>query len=644
MDICLVSMPYAAVERPSIALGLLTAELRGAGISVDTRYACLDFAARIGMHAYDGVLNSRTTLFIGEWTFAAAAFPEMIAVDDGYLAEIAAEMMQGRAAELVEDPATLLLALRAEAARFTNQLADEIVATRPRIVGCTSTFQQHTASLALLRAIRERDNGIITMIGGTNCESAMGMAAARAFPWVDYVVSGEADEIIVPLVRGLLDGGRAITPPLPKPVGVIDQATAQRLDIEPPRASVFSMDAIPTPDYDDYFTALERSPLRDAVVPAVVVETSRGCWWGAKSHCTFCGLNGGNMSYRAKSPARAVEEFHRLAARYGVRRFTVVDNIIDMQYHESVLPHLAGHGYDIFYETKANLRRRHMQGFSDAGVRSIQPGIESFHDEILRLLAKGNKGWMNVQLLKWAAELSMEISWIFLIDVPGQRDEWYFDLLSWLPLLTHLPPPVYATPIQFVRFSPYHRDASAYALDLVPEPAYAHIYPLPPDEMRDLAYYFAERTPAPPAAIGQRLLVAWLGLWRDAHESATTRPLLEMRRDGDTIEITDTRSCRTADHHVLSPLAARIYDACDEAIDRRALAARTDVDPVALDEVLTSLIADKLLLDLGGHLLALAVDTSPYRPDWTPSPGGRVEWAAVARSARASTLSAELPG
>ena len=430
MDVCLVSMPYAALERPSIALGLLTAELRGAGISVGARYASLDFAAWIGMHAYDGVLNSRTTLFIGEWTFAAAAFPEMSVVDDGYLAEIASEMAQGRAAALDTDPATLLLTLRGEAERFTNDLAGEIVALHPRIVGCTSTFQQHTASLALLRAIRARDDSIITMIGGTNCESAMGVAAARAFPWVDYVVSGEADEIIVPFVRELLEHGRGITPP----VGVIDLATAQRRDIESPRASVWSMDAIPTPDYDDYFTALERSPLRDAIVPAVVVETSRGCWWGAKSHCTFCGLNGGNMSYRAKSPARAVEEFHRLATRYGVRRFTVVDNIIDMQYHESVLPGLEGHGYDIFYETKANLRRRHMQSFSDAGVRSIQPGIESFHDEILRLLAKGNKAWMNVQLLKWASELSMEISWIFLIDVPGQRDDWYFELLSWLPL------------------------------------------------------------------------------------------------------------------------------------------------------------------------------------------------------------------
>jgi len=229
MDICLVSMPYAAIERPSIALGLLTAELRAAGIDVQARYACLDFAARAGLHAYDAVLGSKTSLFIGEWTFAAAAFPEMSAVDDDYLGVCAEEIAKSRARGV--DPRELLLHLREEAARFVADVADEIVVQRPRIVGCTSTFQQHAASLALLRAVRERDPSIVTTIGGTNCESAMGMATRRAFPWVDFVVSGEADEIIVPFVRDVLANGRDVIPP----PGVIDAAIAARTGAEPPR-------------------------------------------------------------------------------------------------------------------------------------------------------------------------------------------------------------------------------------------------------------------------------------------------------------------------------------------------------------------------------------------------------------------------
>ncbi len=614
MDVCLVSMPYPAIERPSIALGLLTAKLRGAGIEVGSRFAGLDFAARIGLHAYDAVLRSKTFLFIGEWTFAGAAFPERTAIDGDYLAACAEEIAAGP---------ELLLRLRDEATRFTAEVADEIVAQQPRIVGCTSTFQQHAASLALLRAIRERDPEIITLLGGTNCESAMGMAARRNFPWVDYVVSGEADEVIVPFVRDLLEHGKT-TVPLP---GVIDGTTAARRDLDPPRASVWSVDDIPTPDYDDYFTALDASPLREVIVPGLVVETSRGCWWGAKSHCTFCGLNGGNMAFRAKSPERAAQEFHRLAARYGIRRFTVVDNIIDMQYHETVLPQLAGHGYDIFYETKANLRRHHMQSFFDAGVRSIQPGIESLHDEILRLLAKGNKAWMNVQLLKWAAELGMEISWVFLIDVPGQRDEWYVEMMGWLPQIMHLTPPSFAVPIEFMRFSPYHFDAARYGLELVPQPAYAQVYPLDAEEMQQLAYEFVDRRGVPEAGIGQRLLLAWLGLWRDGHYSAVRR-ILSMRGDGDAIEIADTRSCRTADRHRLEGDAARVYRACDEATDRRTLRETLGIGD-ALDDVVEPLFAAKLLLELHGRLLALAVDESRTQPMERACPGGRIEWELV---------------
>jgi ribosomal peptide maturation radical SAM protein 1 len=609
-------MPYAALERPSIALGLLTAELRGAGVQVESLYGSLDFAALVGLDAYHAILNSRTTLFAGEWTFAAAAFPEMRSADPDYVARCAAD---------IGCRPSLLLDLRDAAERFTNAFADAIVARRPRIVGCTSTFQQQTASLALLRAVRERDPSVITMIGGTNCEAAMGVAARRAFPWVDYVVSGEADELIVPFVKSLLENGRGA----PVPYGVIDEATAASAG-DPPRASVWSVDAIPTPDYDDYFDALAISPIRDAITPALVLETSRGCWWGAKSHCTFCGLNGGNMSYRAKSGAHAVEEFHALARRYGIGRFTLVDNIIDVQYQSSVLPQLAGAGYDIFYETKANLRRPQMERFAAAGVRAIQPGMESFHDELLRLLAKGNRAWMNVQLLKWAAELSMEISWVFLIDIPGQRDECYAEMLGWLPLLSHLTPPVYATPIQFVRFSPYHRDAAKYGLDLIAEPEYAQIYPQRGEAMEQLAYYFVERTPTDRAGIAQRLLVAWLGFWRDQHERGAVRPRLEMRRDGERLHIVDTRSCATAAEHTLRGDLARIYDACDEAIDQAALRTRLGIADAAFDEAVRTLMDDKLLLDFDGRLLALAVDVTSQRTLPMPNPAGRVEFASVA--------------
>jgi radical SAM superfamily enzyme YgiQ (UPF0313 family) len=61
-------------------------------------------------------------------------------------------------------------------------------------------------------------------------------------------------------------------------------------------------------------------------------ESARGCWWGAKHHCTFCGLNGSAMRFRAKSPQRVLSELADLARRHHSFRFEAVDNILEPRY------------------------------------------------------------------------------------------------------------------------------------------------------------------------------------------------------------------------------------------------------------------------------------------------------------------------
>ena len=60
-----------------------------------------------------------------------------------------------------------------------------------------------------------------------------------------------------------------------------------------------------------------------------------------------------------------------------------------------------------------------------AGVRSIQPGIESFSDSVLRLMRKGVTGLQNVQLLKWCRELGLRPYWNLLWGFPGEDPQEY---------------------------------------------------------------------------------------------------------------------------------------------------------------------------------------------------------------------------
>ena len=216
-DVCLVTMPYASPTRPSMALGLLKAILAEGGITASVAYANLWFAESVGLRRYSLCASNMPIVFLaGEWTFAGAAFP-----DDPRRAERDAEYLRqvrqasdgypqvwsgARGGEFTAD----LLALRAAATEFVDEAARRVLATGARVIGCTSTFEQHVASLALLRRVRELDPGVITMLGGANCETVMGEATHRCFPWVDYVVSGEADGLVTELCRLALTRGRDV--------------------------------------------------------------------------------------------------------------------------------------------------------------------------------------------------------------------------------------------------------------------------------------------------------------------------------------------------------------------------------------------------------------------------------------------------
>src|SRR5678815_5242298 len=75
-DVTFVQMPFAAVERPSLALGLFTTSLKAAGIDVETINANITFAEMIGLPAYFLVGQAGPHLLLGDWVFSESAFGE----------------------------------------------------------------------------------------------------------------------------------------------------------------------------------------------------------------------------------------------------------------------------------------------------------------------------------------------------------------------------------------------------------------------------------------------------------------------------------------------------------------------------------------------------------------------------------------
>jgi ribosomal peptide maturation radical SAM protein 1 len=253
---------------------------------------------------------------------------------------------------------------------------------------------------------------------------------------------------------------------------------------------------VPIPlDYDNFMATFRENFPESAAKPILLFETSRGCWWGQRAHCTFCGLNGTTMAYRRMNSDIALDQFKQLF-KYSdrVTRFESVDNIMPKEYVSEVLSALETppNSY-LFYEVKADLTESDMQIMSKARVRAIQPGIESLASSTLKLMKKGTTSFQNIVLLKNCLLYDIYPAWNLLVGFPGEEEAVYKKYLKDIPLLVHLPPPSGSFPVRFDRYSPYFMKAQEYGLDLHPVDYYELSYPLSEESLANLAYFFEDR-------------------------------------------------------------------------------------------------------------------------------------------------------
>ncbi len=501
-EVVLINMPFGNLLTPSIGLGLLKGALTETGIRTKILNFQFRFAKLIGEQDYTRIHSgTRTEHLAGEFIFSNSLFGEQQeAVVEQYVEEILRGHATGPADDiaysetLLENLNNIIVEARKMVEGFLEECLKTVVSARPRVVGFTSLFHQHVASLALSNRIKAKLPDTFIIFGGSNCEGLMGAETLRQFEFVDAVVSGEGELVFPEIVRCIL-----AVKPMPNLEGVFCRRSSEPRVVHQPlrnTPTIENLDALPIPDYDEYFEQFNNSSLDLSKKPSLLFETSRGCWWGEKHHCTFCGLNGDTMTYRSKSAARAFSEFLYLTERYPGCSVNVVDNILDMKYFKDFIPMLAerNHGFNLFYEVKANLRKDQLRLLCQAGVGEIQPGIESLSDNVLRIMRKGVSALQNIQLMKWCKELGLKVYYNLIWGFPGEQVDDYLEMAQLVPLITHLQPPIGEGPIRIDRFSPNFEQAQQLGFkNLSPHPAYQHVYPFATQVLWQLAYFFTSQ-------------------------------------------------------------------------------------------------------------------------------------------------------
>ena len=539
-EVALVNPPFGSIFTPSIQLGLLKAVCARNGIEIDDIYLNVEFAVRMGLQSY----NSTCWVYgpqLGEWLFGESAFPGEMS-SESYIERFGSEL--DRMAAISGMRTADLLQLRKEVIpRFVMDAAAELA--EYRVVGFSSTFQQNVAALALARATKEIRPDVVIILGGSNVHGVMGEAFFETFDYLDYVVTGEADHLIAPVLRDLLDGKRALGYE-----GVLSR--------ESPAASKYPMyigrmDDLPIPDYSTYFRLMEKKGLMAESLGyplAIPFESSRGCWWGAKHHCTFCGLNPIGMTYRAKSPRRVVDEIEKLQGAYGLTRFDATDNIIAHDSEGTLLSELAKLPVqpDLFYEIKSNIGAGDAAHLAKAGIRRVQPGVESFSTRVLKLMNKGVTSLHNINAIRWMYVFGINALYNILYGFPDEDIEDYERQRELVLKIVHLPPPTGAGRIRLDRFSPNFENEGLRSKfkGVRPAESYCFVYPARLDIWR-AAYHFEGVSQDAISSDDLRPFLAAVETWKHAWDRGKyfvpfqphpkIRPVLEYSRRADGLGV-----------------------------------------------------------------------------------------------------------
>jgi hypothetical protein len=270
-----------------------------------------------------------------------------------------------------------------------------------------------------------------------------------------------------------------------------------------------------------------------------------------------------------------------------------------------------------FWEVKSNMRREELEVLAAAGVRWVQPGIESLDADLLRLMKKGVSPLQNILLLKWSQELGIFCGWNMISELPGESQVSYDRMSAMIPRLHHLCPPSGGGRFQLHRFSPYFDHPEQFGIRWTgAHPMFQYAFPIPKKDLDELVYLHEFVVDSDAAPIDATGLEGALKRWREAYQrGASLRISFHVDGSG---WIEDTRDidlpCRT---HQLTAEETSLYLFLDRGMKKAALEQAFELAHPHIAQALNrnssvmatveQWIRDDLVLEIDGKIVALAL-------------------------------------
>lgn len=425
--LALISMPWSIFNRPSIQLATLKAflEREEKTCTVDTFHPYLHIAKAVGMDTYREIAGSS---WAGEALFSPLLF----------------KLQKKRAgtlfsSELKTTPSDLKFDILTE---YVGKGCDHWMGTinwnNYDLVGFSVCFSQLLPSLYMALQIKAIAPDTPIVFGGSSCNGEIGKSLLDHFPQIDFLIDGEGELPLLSLVKMLQNNEKPESRYLGNGKEIGD------------------LNTLPVPDYSPYFKEISTVFPDQPFIPLLPIEFSRGCWW---NKCSFCNLNLQWQKYRWKNSVRMVAETEYLSRHHECLNFTFTDNALPIREADRFFHTMAQKPVDLnfFAEIRTITSPERLHTYRRGGLDTVQIGIESFCNSLLKKMRKGTTVMDNIAAMKLCCEYDIRVEGNLIVEFPGTTEEEIRETLENLDFVLPFSP---LSPARFFlgHSSPMHRN------------------------------------------------------------------------------------------------------------------------------------------------------------------------------------------
>ncbi len=300
-----------------------------------------------------------------------------------------------------------------------DQLVELAVNEGPDVFGMNCSTHTFLSAMETMRKISERLPNTVMLLGGYHATFAAEQIL-RGYPFIDYIIKGEAEEALVDLL-GCIETGKK--PDRVAGISYLDNG----IHISNQIAIVEDLDALPMPDRKmlsgvDYGYTMQGIPLTFGKF--TTISTSRGCPF----NCSYCSCAAFSLRrWRYRSAESVVDEMQILYDEGYESVVLVDDNFTHREVRvERICSLIRERGIKMkFYcEGRVNNASLSMlKTMKKAGFDVMYFGAESASESVLDYYNKKIKPAQIVSAVENAKEVDMIVVTSFILGAPVESDE-----------------------------------------------------------------------------------------------------------------------------------------------------------------------------------------------------------------------------